>query len=341
MKIRYLGWLETDNLGDIALYQSIKELFEPYALHASTADPDAVMIGGGTLLFRSTFLDDFTTAIETSEQSFVFGAGVAHPRYVEAFRPALWRTLLNECFYVGVRGPWSFQLLRNHGFSGPVEVIGDPALLVQPEPTGERDPNGRSIVINICNPRRARSWGFDNETVRTAVVEAARQLIQSGWSLTFVSFESRNDRYIQSAISEIRSAQPIEFVAGYCSLKRTMDILRNAHMVIGEKLHSIVLAAAAGAPFISLAYQPKCCDFAISVGQEEFLLPLERLTASHIISKVERIEDNYAELNRRLDAQVALYRQKLHQAASTVRERLRTAGRKTERGLPAAAGKRI
>jgi hypothetical protein len=84
---------------------------------------------------------------------------------------------------------------------------------------------------------------------------------------------------------------------------------------------------------LSLAYQPKCWDFAISVGQEEFMLPLERLTAPAILSKVEHIEGNYAELTARLNAHVALYRRKLHDAASAIRSRLRAAAQKAGSGL--------
>src|SRR5207249_1533448 len=149
-----------------------------------------------------------------------------------------WKSALDRCFYVGVRGPGSLQLLRDHGLSGPVEIIGDPALLLRPESTKAEKSERRSIVINICNPRRARSWGFDNERVRTSVVEASAQLVQSGYSLTFVSLDSRSDRYIQSALSDIRSSDRTEFVAGYKSLEGTLDILASAHLVVGEKLHS-------------------------------------------------------------------------------------------------------
>ena len=337
MKIQYVGWLSTDNLGDIALYQAIKRLFQPYSVDASIPDPDAVMIGGGTLLFRSTFLEDVRRAVEASQHSFTFGTGVAHPDFVEVFRPDSWKSALDRCFYVGVRGPDSLQLLRDHGFSGPVEVIGDPALLLRQESAKAQNSGRRSVAINICNPRRARSWGFDNERVRISVVQAATQLIQSGCLLTFISLDSRSDRYIQSAVSEICSPDRIAFVAGYKSLEHTLDTLASAHLVIGEKLHATVLAAAAGTPFVSLAYQPKCSDFAKSLGMEELLIPLGRVTAADILARIEYVEEHRAEIIDRMLANVSFYREKLHGAASTVKGYLEEVRSGAERVLRASA----
>src|SRR5213593_3790455 len=84
-------------------------------------------------------------------------------------------------------------------------------------------------------------------------------------------------------------------IALYQAIKRT-----NAHLVIGEKLHATVLSAAAGTPFVSLAYQPKCLDFAKSLGMEQLLVPLGRVTASDILVKIQYVEEHRAEIMDRM-----------------------------------------
>ena len=47
-----------------------------------------------------------------------------------------------------------------------------------------------------------------------------------------------------------------------------VDFLATCRMTIGMKLHASVLSAAAGVPFISLAYREKCIDFTRSIFNE-------------------------------------------------------------------------
>jgi len=340
VRIRYLGWLKTSNLGDLALYRGIQRLFEPSRVEPDAPEPDAVMIGGGTLLFRSTFLEQFRTAVDSAPHRVVFGTGAAAPGFVEVFRPDAWNAILSPCFYVGVRGPGSRRLLQEHGFSGPVEVIGDPALLLPPPSSHGQTRREDAIVFNICNPRRARAWGFDNERVRRAVIEAASRLIAAGRSLTFISFDSKNDAYVRSAVSDIRRSDRVEFVAGYESLEHTLQLLAGAHLVIGEKLHATVLAAAAGTPFVSLAYQPKCTDFAESLGREDLLLSLGRITAADILAKIEEVEANRATIAHQLEEKVEWYRRRLEQAAGAVTGYLEAAGSSREPAARSTARQR-
>ena len=45
-----------------------------------------------------------------------------------------------------------------------------------------------------------------------------------------------------------------------------LDRVEKLDLIVCLKLHAGVLAAAANVPFVSLEYQPKCRDFAASIG---------------------------------------------------------------------------
>jgi polysaccharide pyruvyl transferase WcaK-like protein len=318
MRIRYIGWLATDNLGDIAVYRALQQLFRPGVLDPAAPDPDAFMIGGGTLLFRQGAAEAARSAADSSGSVFVFGSGAADPEFGEVLNAELWNAVLERCFFVGVRGFRTREVLQELGCRRPIEVTGDPALLLEARPAaGEREP--RRIVVNICNTRHSRLWGGDNRGVRARVVEAANGLVRRGFRITFVSFESRNDSYVEAAAGQVEGA---DFIAGHRSLEGTMDLLGRCRLVIGEKLHAVVLAAAAGTPFIALEYRPKCRDFAESVGCGHRVLRTDTLSSEGIIAQVEEIEASYAGVRRELHARVTQWRERLRRAAADVQRHL-------------------
>jgi len=49
-------------------------------------------------------------------------------------------------------------------------------------------------------------------------------------------------------------------------------------LLIAVKLHAAVLASAANVPCVVLEYQPKCLDFAASIGWERFTIRTSHLT---------------------------------------------------------------
>jgi len=57
-------------------------------------------------------------------------------------------------------------------------------------------------------------------------------------------------------------------------------------LMVCLKLHAGILAAAANVPFVGLEYQPKCRDFAASIGWEDFVIRTDALQPSTLIDRV-------------------------------------------------------
>jgi polysaccharide pyruvyl transferase WcaK-like protein len=76
-------------------------------------------------------------------------------------------------------------------------------------------------------------------------------------------------------------------------------------LLVAVKLHAAILASAANVPCVVLEYQPKCLDFAASIGWERFTIRTSQLTPAKLIDKVALLVDQLAparhELSRNVD----------------------------------------
>ena len=68
-----------------------------------------------------------------------------------------------------------------------------------------------------------------------------------------------------------------------------VELMRRAHFTVGLRLHGNVLSAAAGTPFVSLAYRLKSFDFADSVGMGEFTIRTDTVIQDYMVLR-QRIE---------------------------------------------------
>ena len=89
--------------------------------------------------------------------------------------------------------------------------------------------------------------------------------------------------------------------------------------MVGERLHAVVLAAAAGVPSVMLEYQPKCLDFMESIGRTDWCVRTDRVTGPEILERIEALSQARSdhvveivtavgELRRRLAVEVARVR---------------------------------
>ena len=68
-----------------------------------------------------------------------------------------------------------------------------------------------------------------------------------------------------------------------------LNRIEKLDLIVCLKLHAGILAAAANVPFVSLEYQPKCRDFAASLGWEDFVLRTDQIQPRRLIGLVEML----------------------------------------------------
>jgi len=86
--------------------------------------------------------------------------------------------------------------------------------------------------------------------------------------VAFLPLGGASDAEVSTDI--IRQCKSAPMLLPECELERAAAILRGAHVVVGMRLHALILAARFGVPFLAVPYDPKvqslCDDFAYPLG---------------------------------------------------------------------------
>ncbi|MGH8911544.1 MAG: polysaccharide pyruvyl transferase family protein, partial [Acidimicrobiia bacterium] len=308
---RYVGWVGYDNLGDEAMLEAFRRLLPWAEVEVSGVPRDLLLLGGGTLINRSTYLGWLTERDSPRIERAVIGTGVADPGYWgETESVSGWTRWLESCVYVGVRGPHSEATLRDWGYEGPLEVCGDSALLF------ERPPGVETLEASVVvSPAwtGGQLWGESDEAVMDGLAHAVKGWLGEGRDVSFLSCNPADDRPIFEIMRAVGRPE-LPYLAGYRDLDATLGLLASAGLVVGERLHAAVLAAAVGTPFVAVEYRPKLADFAASVGSETAVVRTDNMTADTLGEAA----SSALGLVDTVGGQVDTYRERLRAAADVI-----------------------
>jgi len=271
---RYIGWTGHDNLGDEALLEAI-ELAMPWAdLNVWGEPKNLLVLGGGTLIGRKTFLNWLAERNSPRLERAAFGTGVAVPEFGGSESDSKrWVDYLESCAFVGLRGPDSLKRLRDWGFDGDATVIGDPALLFK-RPDAIESHAGTVMVAPVW--ARDELWGRSDEAVFSHLTDWVKRWLKEGRRVSLLSCHPDDDRPILQIVQQV-GLEGVEYVPGYTNRTAALSAIASAEVVYGERLHACVLAAAVGTPFVALEYRPKLRDFASSIGSEHLVMRTDEL----------------------------------------------------------------
>lgn len=336
--VAYLGFHEKANLGDDAIYDAVRSQLPGVEFNdlprlipdvvypvrnawARTTRPSTLVMGGGTLVGVRYFrlLVKLGLALTRNNGKYAIGVGVQDPGYVGrgsgSARGELkhWASILSDFDSVSVRGPRSAELLADLGLS--VKVTGDPALVL-PRP----DVVAEDGLIGVNLGYGDDLWGHDPAMVAGEISLALKQLAARGYRFVGILMNPDDRRWLELAFKDIRAdiILPPDVPSAIRELAR-------CSVAIVSRLHAGVLAALSDTPVVSLEYQPKCRDFALSIDDERSLIRTDQVTAGAVVERllgalddgtairagkraaVDRLRDQlgleYAALRSRLDVQ--------------------------------------
>ncbi|GGC05511.1 polysaccharide pyruvyl transferase family protein [Cellulomonas carbonis] len=341
----YVGWSGNGNLGDEAMLEAHRRLLAPWDVRQVPNLPDnavlravgrrgaigAVCLGGGTLIFNGHFRETLTAllAAAPSAPRTMLSVGVEDPTYAQGRRaavraePALWAPILREFPTVRVRGPRSAASLAEIGVDA--QVVGDPALALA-LPADLADPlsgdmaavRGERPVVGINVGVTDDLWGQDEDGLLGHVRDLARRLVERGTEVRLISTTTEDTAPLERLAAEV----PGVVAPPACELDTVLRALAACDVLVGEKLHALVLAARVGVPGIAMEYRPKCRDFQQSVGRERYTLRTDELTSGSLLELVDEVLADLDAQRAAMVAEVATLATELERAADDARSTL-------------------
>ncbi len=304
--ITYVGWAGHGNIGDEALYHVNEKLFKQYRLAPTQREKysKVSLFGGGTLLPL------YACSIFPNKYNYAIGVGVHHPSfwgYFDSFTADMMRR--HHFRFLGVRGNISKNLLKSLGVES--YVTGDTCLLLEASTHKRKD---EFIAINVSVPPDGM-WG-NPELLLREITEFCTCLKADGYQPVLIPFW-KGDAIVARRVSE---AADIDVFEEWTDIRKVLDFIASCNLLIGERLHSVVFSAATFTPFVCMEYQPKCLDFAESVGFEKYTIRTNQVNSLRLMRLFWDLLDNWRCMQSLLIRKVEEYRKKLREFAVQISE---------------------
>lgn len=290
----------------------LKDIFN--ALYKS----NLLISGGGSLLQDVTskngilyYLGIIFLAKLLRKPVFIYSQGIG-PVNVKRNR-MLTGFILNLTKGITVRDESSKKDLENMGLKKPITVSADPVLSFSPEDVniekGEEllergDVNinaGKILGISI------RPWKTDEENFK-AIAEACDQLIQKGWQVVFIPMHFPEDIAAAREVMKQMKENAFLLKENYTP-SETLSIYKAVDMVIGMRLHSLIMAAVLEKPLAAISYDPKVNRF-MNLLEINELLDINHLKCHKILDLVQNTWENRIDFVNNLKEKTTVLRNK-------------------------------
>ena len=284
------------------------------AVRAAIARSEVVLSGGGGLLQSATSLRSllYYTAIlresiRARRKTMVFAQSIGPLDF--------WGRLIVRMSCKGldratVRDEASRRLLHELVPRTPIERTADPVFLYDlPEGGSDLSAEGlgpESGPYAVVSVRKAPGFREGAAVVARAVDRLAER---HGVRAAFLPLGGAADAAICTDV--IRACKSSPVLLPECTLEKAAAIVGGARVVIGMRLHSLILAARYGVPFLAMAYDPKVAALC-----QDLDYPLEplwisgapRLNDAAVDELVDRLVSRRDELSAQLTARGELVR---------------------------------
>ena len=264
---------------------------------------DILISGGGSLLQDITskngilyYLGVIKLAQIMKKKVVIYAQGIGPVQHGR--NRSLVRKILNKADVITVRDLDSRMELMQMGVYREIMVCADPVLGIPAEQVDEA--LGRGLLVQGGMPAdqarpvlmvAARKWS-NMESLFVEVAKYCDTAVQSGWHIVFVPFHYPDDveagEMIAAQMQENRQFMTV--LQGNYTPQETMAILKNADMILGMRLHSLIMGAALLKPMIALSYDPKVSSFMQLIRQKE-CYAVETVNAAQLVTAMQRLQN--------------------------------------------------
>lgn len=244
------------------------------AVRQAIARADVVLSGGGGLLQSATSLRSLVyyagilrTAIRSRRKAMIFAQSIGP---LDAIGSFIVRRFCRGVSRATVRDERSRAILSTLLPATKVERTADPVFLYRSESPVDLSEEGLGPQSGLYAVLCLREAAGIEKAIPLFARVVDRLAERHGIRSAFLPLGGRRDAAISTKVIRACGSTPV--LLPESSLERTAAIIAAAHVAVGMRLHSIILAANAAVPFLAVAYDPK-----VSALLEEVRYPLAPL----------------------------------------------------------------
>ncbi len=280
------------------------------------ADADVVVAAGGGYLYTRSARHGFAV-LGAQLYDFAYGVLLGKPVYLYAqsigpfagrLQERLVRSVLCNVRMVQVREERSLDLVSSWRLPVPVREVADAAFLLDPDRGGflERARENERLTVGLTVRFWLRDPG-DQSGYEDAVAEFVRWLLEThGAEVVFVPQVSYpdgddDDREVARRV-HARAGSPAaaRVVADQLEAPQVMALCGDMDVFVGTRMHSNIFAMCMGVPALAVAYQPKTEGIMRQLGLDDFVVDIEKLSATTLQGCFERLLAHREEIRDQL-----------------------------------------
>lgn len=177
----------------------------------------------------------------------------------------------------------------------------------QPEEEPEQQPKKEKLLGVYLRPWRKNEYLLP-------LVEALRKMAEKGWKLVFVPMQFPADITIaREAAQLLRDYNPVVLKERY-SPAEILSLTSKFDLLLGMRLHSLILATVTGVPLVGLSYDHKIDRFLRQIGQVA-LFSTNNLDAQRLAEMLSWTDENQEDLRKEMETRTQVMYQKAWQNA--------------------------
>lgn len=250
---------------------------QPLAVARTIRAADGLISGGGSLLQdRTSFRPVAYYAGVMQLAHWLRRPYVVYAQGLGPIRRRMNRRLaalaLRRAAYVSLRDEASLALARELGVRGQIDLVPDPALALRP-PTTQA---GNHLLVAV------RAW----QTATPYLANLRDALRQLSDELPIVALPMQGSMDLAASREVVAGIPGAEVLSPDATLAEQLATIGSARVVLGMRLHALILAAAAGVPAVAVSYDPKVDAFAAQVGQPVVGHVGEPINPHHVVEAV-------------------------------------------------------
>lgn len=272
---------------------------------------DVLLIGGGGILMDLYRNNPIVYGMYgwlakiTKTPAIIYGAG-AGPISTKLGKILL-KSLGNTAKVLMVRDPKSKQLLQSIGVTKRIEVISDPAFFVHP-PESKVKKSNLQIGVTAVPYYYKNYWPRRNDQKYNNYIQGMAQNFDQlldehpSANINFFSTHPRDIAVTKEICQLMNNQDQVTVCEQGLTHREILELISEQHLVIGTRLHSLILSLVTETPIIAISYHRKVQDFMDSIGCEHHVIPIEKLHEQH-----DFFLNQYNEMNRDWNGAIARF----------------------------------